>query len=202
MTPPAAPAWSTSRWFNTPGPLTLETLRGRVVMLHAFQMLCPGCVSHGIPQAQRVASQFADSPVTVVGLHTVFEHHDVMGPDALAAFLHEYRVQFPVAVDHPGHAGDPLPVTMRAYGMRGTPTVVLIDAAGRIRQQVFGAYDDLRLGRDLGVLMAEALSTKRRPSETDPRRPVAAPGCDETGCASEEDEPTIRVIVPGDERQP
>jgi len=83
MTAPAAPAWSTDRWFNIAAPLTLDALRGRVVMLHAFQMLCPGCVSHGIPQAQRVARQFADAPVTVVGLHTVFEHHDVMGPEAL-----------------------------------------------------------------------------------------------------------------------
>lgn len=82
MTPPDAPAWSTERWFNTDAPLTLDALRGRVVMLYAFQMLCPGCVSHGIPQAQRVAREFADAPVTVVGLHTVFEHHAVMGPEA------------------------------------------------------------------------------------------------------------------------
>ncbi len=163
MTPPAAPAWSVSRWFNTPAPLTLDALRGRVVMLHAFQMLCPGCVLHGIPQAQRVVSQFGDAPVTVVGLHTVFEHHDVMGPEALMVFLHEYRVRFPVAVDTPGPAGDPMPVTMRAYGMRGTPTVVLIDALGHIRQQVFGAYDDLRLGRDLGMLVTEAQTAGRQP---------------------------------------
>ena len=39
MTAPAAPAWSTDRWFNTAAPLTLDALRGRVVMLHAFQML-------------------------------------------------------------------------------------------------------------------------------------------------------------------
>jgi thiol-disulfide isomerase/thioredoxin len=156
MTPPAAPAWSTVRWFNTQQPLTLDALRGRVVMLHAFQMLCPGCVSHGIPQAQRVAAQFADAPLTVVGLHTVFEHHDVMGPAALEVFLHEYRVRFPVAVDQPGPVGDPLPTTMRAYAMRGTPSVVLIDARGRLRQHCFGAYDDLRLGWDLAGLVREA----------------------------------------------
>jgi len=63
-----APAWSTSRWFNTPEPVTLDGLRGRVVMLHAFQMLCPGCVSVALPQAQRVAALFAKEPVAVVGL--------------------------------------------------------------------------------------------------------------------------------------
>ena len=184
MTAPAAPAWSTDRWFNTAVPLTLDALRGRVVMLHAFQMLCPGCVSHGIPQAQRVARQFADAPVTVVGLHTVFEHHDVMRPEALEVFLHEYCVTFPVAVDRPGLSGDATPQTMRAYRMRGTPTVVLIDAVGRLRQQVFGLYDDLQLGRDLGALIAEATPDTARPVGTD-SRPAQTPECDERGCKAD-----------------
>lgn len=136
--------------------MTLARLRGRVVLLHAFQMLCPGCVLHGIPQAQRVAAAFADAPLTVVGLHTVFEHHDVMGPAALDVFLHEYRVTFPVAVDQPNASGTGLPATMQAYAMRGTPTVVLIDAEGLVRRHVFGSYTDLQLGHDLGQLIAEA----------------------------------------------
>lgn len=126
------------------------------MLLHAFQMLCPGCVLHGIPQAQRVAAAFADAPLTVVGLHTVFEHHDVMGPAALDVFLHEYRVTFPVAVDQPNASGTGLPATMQAYAMRGTPTVVLIDAEGLVRRHVFGSYTDLQLGHDLGQVIAEA----------------------------------------------
>jgi thiol-disulfide isomerase/thioredoxin len=101
-----APEWQTATWFNTPEPLSLSGLRGRVVLLHAFQMLCPGCVSHGLPQAQRVAKLFPD--VRVIGLHTVFEHHEAIGLASLRAFLHEYRIRFPVAVDLPGPAGDPL----------------------------------------------------------------------------------------------
>lgn len=156
MTPRLAPEWQTTTWFNTPTPMTLASLRGRVVLLHAFQMLCPGCVLHGIPQAQRVAAAFADAPLTVVGLHTVFEHHDVMGPAALEVFLHEYRVAFPVAVDRPDASGSGLPATMQAYAMRGTPTVVLIDAEGLVRRHVFGSYTDLQLGHDLGQLIAKA----------------------------------------------
>ncbi len=186
MAPLTAPAWLVSRWFNTREPLTLEALRGRVVVLHAFQMLCPGCVSHGLPQAQRVAGQFADAPVTVIGLHTVFEHHDVMGPAALEVFLHEYRVGFPVAVDRPSPDGDPMPQTMRAYGMRGTPTVILIDASGCIRQHVFGVYDDLRLGRDLGLLIAEATTGRLSPSGPDVRS-AATRGCDESTCSADPD---------------
>jgi hypothetical protein len=151
-----APAWHTSAWLNTQGPLSLESLRGRVVFLHAFQMLCPACVSHGIPQAKRVAEVFADAPLAVVGLHTVFEHHEAMQVPSLRAFLHEYRVRFPVGVDAPGEDGEPVPRTMRAYGMQGTPTAILIDAQGRVRSHVFGVHDDLRLGADIATLVAEA----------------------------------------------
>ena len=91
-----APAWHTAEWLNAEASLTLEALRGRVVCLHAFQMLCPACVSDAIPQAKRVAEIFADAPLAVVGIHTVFEHHEAMRVPSLRAFLHEYRVRFPV----------------------------------------------------------------------------------------------------------
>ena len=68
-----APDWHVSRWFNAAGPLALADLRGKIVVAHAFQMLCPGCVSHGVPQAERVHRLFDPRDVAVVGLHTVFE---------------------------------------------------------------------------------------------------------------------------------
>lgn len=158
MSTALAPPWTTTEWLNTPEALSLERLRGRVVLLHAFQMLCPGCVSRGIPQAQRVADLFAGTPLVVVGLHTVFEHHDAMKVESLRAFLHEYRVRFPVGVDAPDPSGVDIPQTMRAYGMRGTPTTLLIDARGRLRQQVFGVHEDLLLGAELQLLLRDAES--------------------------------------------
>jgi hypothetical protein len=44
----------------------------------------------------------------------------------------------------------------RAYGMRGTPTTILIDAKGEIRTHHFGAHDDLLLGAELQQLLMEA----------------------------------------------
>ena len=151
---PLAPPISSSLWLNTPAPLTLGELRGRVVVLYAFQMLCPGCVSHGLPQTIEIQRAFDPRTVSVVGLHSVFEHHDIMTPAALRAFVHEYRLTFPIAVDQPSTDHE-LPRTMRAYSMQGTPTVVLIDARGQIRAQHFGAVADLLLGAELGRLLAE-----------------------------------------------
>lgn len=152
-----APVWTTSEWFNHDGLLKLADLRGKVAVLHAFQMLCPACVHHGLPQAQRLAARFSPEHVAGVGVHTVFEHHAAMMPVSLAAFLLEYRVAFPVGVDAPSsNAHDPVPQMMRAYGMQGTPSLVLIDRNGFLRRQGFGAEDDLAVGAALAWLVAEA----------------------------------------------
>ena len=168
-----APEIQASEWLNTDTDLSLSGLRGRVVVLHAFQMLCPGCVTHGIPQAQRL--QGLSEELTVLGLHSVFEHHDVMGPDALRAFAHEYRITFPVAVD----AREPnsrLPKTMKAYQLQGTPSLILIDRSGDIRFHAFGRPSDLEVGLQLGNLLREEVPPAKHESET-------ASGCDATGCA-------------------
>ncbi len=146
-----------------------------MVGLHSFQMLCAACVSHGIPQALRIHQLFAPELVTVVGLHTVFEHHDVMGAEALRVFLHEYRVPFPVGIDQPSPRG-PVPLTMQAYGLQGTPSVVVIDTQGRVRLTHFGVIDDLHLGTVIGQLLPP-LAAGGAPEAVDPGGSCDAAGC-------------------------
>lgn len=172
------------RWFNTDTPPTLASLRGRVVVLHAFQMLCPGCVSHGLPQAMKIHHAFSRKDVEVLGLHTVFEHHAAMAPHALQAFLHEYRIAFPVGVDRPSPDG-PVPRTMQAYGLRGTPSLVVIDRQGVVRLNHFGLIDDLPLGALIGTLVAEQGGAGGAPSDTaavDAPGPSKAMTCDAQQC--------------------
>ena len=149
----AAPELAITRWFNTADGPTLAGLRGEVVVIEAFQMLCPGCVSHGLPQAKRIQHVFGDD-VTVLGLHCVFEHHDAMTPVSLEAFLYEYRITFPVGVDAHEPEGT-LPITMGRFQLRGTPSLVVIDRAGRIRLNAFGQIDDLGVGATLARLIDE-----------------------------------------------
>jgi len=47
-------------------------------------------------------------------------------------------------------------MTMRDYGLRGTPSVVVFDRDGRVRLNHFGQIDDLQLGAVIGQLLAEA----------------------------------------------
>jgi peroxiredoxin len=154
MYSPPSPALQVTRWFNTKEPIDLEKLRGKIIVLHAFQMLCPGCVHHAIPQMQRIYQHFNPAHVAVIGLHTVFEHHDVMTEQALQVFIQENRLTFPIGVDMPdGKKG--MPITMSAYKMQGTPTMILIDRQGRLRLNYLGPLDDLVIGAEIGKLMAE-----------------------------------------------
>lgn len=150
-----APELQLSAWLNADASLNLAALRGKVVALYAFQMLCPACVSHGIPQAKKIRKIFERSEVEVLGLHTVFEHHAVMGSrEALAAFMHEYRIDFPVAMDRPSPSG-PIPLTMAQYDLRGTPTLLLIDRRGLLRHQIFGVVEDMQVGALVAQLLHE-----------------------------------------------
>lgn len=176
-----APELQVAHWLNTPAPITLAALRGRVVVLHAFQMLCPGCVSHGLPQAQRLHRLFAAEQLAVLGLHTVFEHHAVMGSAAaLQAFAHEYRLEFPLGIDQPDGKGG-VPLTMQALGLRGTPSLVVLDREGFVRLHHFGAIDDLVLGALIGELIGERV--ERGPASAVPHDARQTDRCGDQACA-------------------
>ena len=166
--------WSVDRWFNTPTPISLKDLRGKVVVIEAFQMLCPGCVSHGLPLVQQVYDYFPNEDVAVIGLHTVFEHHAAMAPVSLEAFLHEYRITFPVGFDMPGKAT--LPVTMDRYGLRGTPSLLLLDRSGVLTAHDFGQVSALRLGAEISKLVSNGSTQNKLEGSSSPAQ------CGEEGC--------------------
>lgn len=173
---PMAPELELSEWIGNSPPTSLESLRGRVVLIEVFQMLCPGCVSKALPQAVRAHALFPRSELVVLGLHSVFEHHEAQGSRAaLEAFAHEYRIPFPIAMDAPGVTG-PTPKTMERYQMRGTPTQLLIDRNGRLRKQSFGVDDEMRLGAEIASLLNDT---------GDMPEPVqsAKSGCTPEGCS-------------------
>ncbi len=180
------PEIEAEEWLNTSELLSLNNLRGKVVVIHAFQMLCPGCVLHGIPQTSAIHEMYShEKNVQVIGLHSVFEHHSVMDIDALKAFVHEYQLQFPIAVDKPSESGV-IPVTMQKLSLKGTPSIVLVDKKGRLRLNHFGRLSDMEMGHLIGMLLHEesedaAINNNER---DDPARLMQPSGddCDENGC--------------------
>ncbi len=177
----AAPELETCHWINCRQLLSIKQLRGKVIALHAFQMLCPGCVVHGLPQASSIRALYPQDQVEVIGLHTVFEHHDVMTITALEVFVKEYRLEFPIAVDAPSTSSLE-PRTMQKHQLRGTPSLVLIDKRGNIRVNHFGRLSDMEVGNLIGRLVQEDCETPAQEQTTNSRTGNNSARCDDEGC--------------------
>ncbi|WP_114325430.1 peroxiredoxin family protein [Candidatus Colwellia aromaticivorans] len=148
-----------SKWLNTKGEISLDNLRGNVVLVYVFQMLCPACILHSIPQAKKVHQMFALENLQVLGLHSVFEHHDAMEEKSLRAFMHEFRVKFPVGIDKASiRTKGIIPQTMEKYSMQGTPSLLIYDKNGELKLQHFGHMDDMELGVIVGTLISGDIS--------------------------------------------
>jgi peroxiredoxin len=142
-------------------PVTLDALRGRVVVIGAFDTVSPACEAGLAPQLQRVARTFHGSQVQVLGLHvpTPAGRDDA---DALAEFVARHGWRFPVATDaapapapdQPDDADAPTR-TMAAFGLSSTPSLILLDRRGVRRQQSAGAVCDLALGAAVMSLVME-----------------------------------------------
>lgn len=137
-----------SHWINS-DPITPESLHGRPVLLHFFQMLCPSCVVHSLPIIQALWLRRKQHRLQVIAVHSVFEHHAQMNPAALQAFLSEFNYQFPVAVDQ--SASGRLPQTMAELDIPGTPSSLLIDAEGREAWRHFGRLEPIDYGLLAGL---------------------------------------------------
>jgi hypothetical protein len=81
-----------------------------------------------------------------------------MQEKSLRAFLHEFRVKFPIGIDQPS-VGMDIPQTMNLYQMRGTPTWIIIDKKGELKLHSFGQMEDLFLGAEISRLAFEDLPT-------------------------------------------
>jgi len=169
--PETPPALITAQFYNAPEAPTLEKLKGKVVVLVGFQMLCPGSLRHALPQAERLARAFNADEVAVVGLHMVFENHKDMTPSLLEPFLKSEHISIPILVDAANGAG--IPRTMEAYGMQGTPALLLFDRQGRLRRHYLGAVDDVRLGAEIMALCMEEPKSPREVSVGIERRLAA-----------------------------
>lgn len=116
-------------WLNTgEQQLSLESLRGKIVILDFWTFCCMNCL-HVLDELRPLEEEFSDVLVTV-GVHSPkFEHE--ADPDALAAAVDRYDITHPVL-------DDPKLETWQAYTARAWPTLVVIDPEGYIVAHLSG----------------------------------------------------------------
>lgn len=128
------PTWHT-RALTDGQPVTLETYRGRPIILLFFNIGCHGCMTRGLPVAAEIARQYPH--IQVIGIHSNFGAFG-RGPEQVAAALEKFDINFPVLLDD-GHA------TFDSYQAEGTPHWVFIDSDGQVSKSIFGSQPNALL---------------------------------------------------------
>ena len=107
-------------WLNVAAPLTLQALRGKVVLLEFWTYGCINCL-HQLPGLKRIAAAHAEHLV-VIGIHSP-KFPNERSTENLRQVLARHEITHPVAND-----ADFL--IWREYTVRAWPTLALIDPAG------------------------------------------------------------------------
>jgi cytochrome c biogenesis protein CcdA/thiol-disulfide isomerase/thioredoxin len=128
---PAPEFVGNERWFNTPGdrPLTLRSLRGRVVLVDFWTYTCINCI-RTFPYLKAWDARYRKDGLTIVGVHTPEFPFERDAANVEAA-IGSAGIRYPVAQDNEQ-------ATWNAYGNQYWPAEYFIDAEGRVRYAHFG----------------------------------------------------------------
>ena len=129
-----APAWSNQSWLNTPSPIRLSDLKGKVVMLNFWVYTCYNC-TNTVPSLVHFHRTYRSQGLVLIGIHTpefppYSGEHDKAN---VARALKQYGIEYPNAQDNDSK-------TWNLYGIRFWPSFVLIDKKGRIRYEGAGEF--------------------------------------------------------------
>jgi peroxiredoxin/outer membrane lipoprotein-sorting protein len=111
-------------------PVTLDSLRGKPVLIDFWATWCPPC-RESLPHTQDIFKDLGSKGLQVM---TVSDEK----PETITAFLKKNNYTFPAFRDE----GDKV---TRAYGVSGIPTVVIIDKDGKLQSYLVGLRDESEL---------------------------------------------------------
>jgi peroxiredoxin len=93
-----APPFQFDEWINSE-PLTLEDLKGRVVLVRWWTDTCPYCASSS-PALRALHEEYADSGLTVIGVfHPKAGRDDALDVERVQRAVDAREFLFPVAID-------------------------------------------------------------------------------------------------------
>jgi len=131
MEKPSAPA---STFTTLEGKqITLQDLRGQIVLVNFWATSCPGCIKK-MPDMIETYNQYKGRGFEVIAVAMSYDP-----PNYVASFVETRQLPFPVALDVNGeHA--------RAFGnVQVTPTTFVIGKDGSILEHKLGDFDFVKL---------------------------------------------------------
>jgi len=134
------------KWFNS-DPLTLEQLKGKVVLIDFWTYSCINCI-RTLPYIQSWHGQYEDDGLVIIGVHTP-EFEFEKDPDNLAKAIQDFGLTYPIVQDNEFK-------TWRAYSNRYWPAKYFIDHEGKIRDMHFGEGEYEESEQTIRELLEEA----------------------------------------------
>jgi peroxiredoxin len=122
--------------------VSLESLRGKVVLVNFWATWCPPCRQE-MPSFERVWRDRRGDGLVILGVST-----DRIGADAVREFVRDRGYTYPIAMA-------PTTMTRDFGGARVLPSSFLIDRAGSIRHEVTGYFAEPALRAALNRLLEE-----------------------------------------------
>ena len=196
------PNFAVSEWVQG-APTNFDQELDHIVLLEVFQVNCPGCFMHAIPEAIKIYNKYKDDGVRVLGIATAFEDFDkntlenlrmlvetgqVIGETKNALSMYgqlddgnklPYKIPFPLGMDNMSKTSGEISMdaimafiypqvpefdrqpeayqnqviqkvrdylkskeysaeTFEKFSLRGTPSTILVDRKGILRDMSFG----------------------------------------------------------------
>ncbi|MFM0209605.1 thioredoxin family protein [Paraburkholderia sediminicola] len=142
----AAPEFTgIDKWLNS-DPLTMQQLRGKVVLVDFWTYTCINCI-HVLPYVKTWNQKYKDQGLVVVGVHTP-EYPFERSTDNVKTAIKRFDITFPVAQDN-NYA------TWRAYDNEYWPAFYLVDKKGHVVYTHFGEGDYEQTEAKIKALLAE-----------------------------------------------
>jgi cytochrome c biogenesis protein CcdA/thiol-disulfide isomerase/thioredoxin len=143
---PAPELHGTQKWFNS-RPLTLKSLRGRVVLIDFWTYTCINCIRTQ-PHLKAWDERYRDDGLTIIGVHSPeFAFEKDAGNVERA--VREDGLKYPVVQDNDL-------AVWSSFGNQYWPAEYLIDARGHVRYASFGEGDYHATEEAIRALLREA----------------------------------------------
>ena len=136
-----------THWLNTDKPISIKSLRGKVVLVDFWTYTCINCI-RTLPHVTAWYNKYKDKGFVVIGVHTPefqFEHKT---SNVLSA-IKMYHIKYPVAQDNDY-------ATWNNYNNEYWPAEYLIDAKGMVRRTHFGEGEYRQMEMAIRELLGQA----------------------------------------------
>jgi thiol-disulfide isomerase/thioredoxin len=137
-------------YINTPAPIKLTDLKGKVVLVHFWTYTCINCI-HTIPHLNDWYQKYSNKGLVIVGVQTP-EFSAEKNIDNVKTAVHNFQIKYPVILDN-NYA------SWNAYGNNYWPRDYLVDDQGYVRYSHIGEGDYNQTEQMIQSLLAEGVIT-------------------------------------------